>query len=198
MSSILEAVAISTDIPPRDIERLIGVASNIIDKPDSRPEGWVEEYLIGMSMVMANHPSPKNEDLLIKMLQVRPNGRGTSIKMMAGEALGTCGSTKAIPAVRAAANSLWNLITKDRCEDCIWMAKRLDIALVKLETRHEVIPTVRTAPTNLDSTAPAKKIAGEGHAQLSWFQPSISSAIIVALASIALIRLFWLTLKTRK
>jgi hypothetical protein len=103
---IMRAIATRKDIPPAEINRFITLAGELIGNPNLKSAPTVEDFLIGMTSVMAVHPSPTTEALLLKMLRMRNDFTGVALKLSAGEALSICGSPDALDAMRVASKWL--------------------------------------------------------------------------------------------
>ena len=102
---IMRAIATRKDIPPTEINRFITLAGELIENPSLKSAPILDDFLIGMTSVMAVHPSPTTEALLLKMLRMRNDFTGVVLKLSAGEALSICGSPDALAAMRVA--STW-------------------------------------------------------------------------------------------
>lgn len=101
ISDYLEAIAMRKDIPPEAIARYIGLTKRMIqDKTlNFSIHGFDGEYLTGMSDVLAAHPTPENEELLITLLGFNTNGQ-------AFRALAQIGTIRALPAMQKYAEKL--------------------------------------------------------------------------------------------
>ncbi len=96
---IFKAIASRDDIPQAKIKRFLDLASVVIAKPNTLPQPLSDDFLIGMTSVMAAHRSPENEAMLISILRLREDPTGILLKLSAGEALAVCGSTKVLPSM---------------------------------------------------------------------------------------------------
>jgi hypothetical protein len=95
ISDYLEAIAMRPDIPSEAVARYIGLARRMIKNKALKfsTHEFDGEYLVGISDVLAAHPTPENEELLITLLQF-----GT--QSHAFRALARMGTSRALPAMQ--------------------------------------------------------------------------------------------------
>jgi hypothetical protein len=93
---IFRAMSVRNDVPEQDLKRYFAHANAIITGTASSVQPLADDFLIGTASVMAAHPTPANEEMLLKMLDLRNDFTGVGIKLAAGEALATSGSRRAL------------------------------------------------------------------------------------------------------
>lgn len=95
IGDVFDAMSTRPDVPPAATARYIEFTKRIIEGKTAKgiKDGFEQEYLSGISDVLAANLTPENEDLLIALLKFGTKGH-------AQRALGRAGTIRALPAMQ--------------------------------------------------------------------------------------------------
>jgi len=100
---IMESIASRDDIPAAELQRFFDKGKALLEGSATVAQPGFDDFLIGLASMIAAHPSPDNEAILVKMLQLRNIDSGMLIAVAAGKALATCGTLNARAEMEATA-----------------------------------------------------------------------------------------------
>ena len=95
IGDVLDAMSMRADVPPAATAHYIELAKHIIKGKTAKDisDVFEQEFLSGITKVLAAHLTPENEDLLIALLRFGTNG-------YAQRALGRVGTIRSLPAMQ--------------------------------------------------------------------------------------------------
>lgn len=190
---IMRAIASRNDIPPTEVDRFITLAGKLIENPNLKSAPIVEDFLIGMTSVMAVHPSPTTEALLLQMLRMRNDFTGVALKLSAGEALSIGGSPDALDAMRVASKWLNEFAVEVGDPTTVAQAREFEDYMQRVQDRDLKNKSPNFgAPIGGESSEKSEHLEGDHDNRLIAHRLELVVLILITTF------LLWLFLKNRK